>query len=1412
MGMRVKHLIIAMIFSCVITLVRGQDPVISSSSTSTCRGKKITLSITNFSTTFTYQWQKDGASIANATGPTYEATLPGVYRVRAKFGKFQFSSNDIRLTFNLSSAPTFTEGSSLSSVCGDNRIFSTQAGKTNYQWKVTGGAIAAGEATNSITVQWNNTGTKSVSVSYTNEDGCATAEAKLSITVVSNQFCQQYDQFQRLVRKKSADADWVEMVYDDKDRVVLTQDGNQRAKSPREWTFTKYDRYDRVILLGIYKDVKDRDREAMQQSVNDFYHPVSGTPPPLYETYVGKARGNVHFYTNLAFPDVSAENDFLQVVYYDSYTAIEAQNPSVYQYRAVDLAGTVTSGGESYKMPDGASTRVKGLATVGKVKILDLNTWLWNVSYYDDDGHVVQRITDNHLGGIDRISSIVDFEGKPLKVKSTHTTLLGAPVVTTRRLDYDHSGRILQVWHQVNQNREVLLMALVYNELGQVVTKKLHSENNGADFLQVIDYRYNAQGWLTRINHADLTADDPGDPRDVFGMEIGYEQDIGIAGTTPYYNGNISAVRWSVNQGLGIQNAATNMQEATEQAYTLRYDPMNRLLSATHSSKMDTWVVDDQYNEHGFQYDQNGNILNLTRTDALTQKIDIMKYAYTNNTLTMVSDQGNASEGFIDGNSGGIDYAYDRNGNMTMDQNKGFASNKIGYNMLDKLSRVEKSTSDYATFTYDASGTKLQQQIVEGNRTKTIDYSGAFVYEDHSLQFLLHEEGRIIPAGSSWEYQYEIKDYLGNVRVTVSSQRSTMEAGVATMEDEHAAEERSKYLYYDEAVKVNSILFDHTSADKTAMPGKTYYATRLSGTAQERVGLARSLSVMPGDKVTMEVYAKYVDPDPSQWQPVLKTLLTSILNGTAAPGTLVDGGKPGSLGENVFPVTSLLDHDGGSGTAPKAYLNYVIVDRAGTRALDMGYVAITEAAKENGTDSDHEKLYMDITVRAAGYLYTWISNENDTPVDVFFDDFRVSYTASAIVEQRDYYPFGLAYNNARRENVNTIEMLYQGKELEAKTNWYDFHARRFDSQLGRFTSPDPQLTGFSLFAGMNNNPMTTVDADGENPLVVAVIVGAAIAALTYTAEVAFSDQGFENWNWGQFALNVGIGAVSGAATYGVGTAVQGIQSTVGRELVAAAIHANIQGVIASAQGGNYGSAALSGAVSSLVGSSVKLSTVRAPQWVRVSATIGSSAAVGGATAEFSGGSFWKGFAIGATIASANHVAHGLAADIEEARWRRRVERALAQQGLPTSAELDQRFGESFRKYWYDEVWSTFPSVNPSLEDFKRLERALAAVDWGGVLRDAGDPANPDGPKYQLTLVETRIRALTSGTGGEVLTAFEHRQSYHDYQPLGGRIPNFDGNARGIVFNPGFPAALYVPSGDGNYVIRLLLEFNIISNN
>lgn len=58
-------------------------------------------------------------------------------------------------------------------------------------------------------------------------------------------------------------------------------------------------------------------------------------------------------------------------------------------------------------------------------------------------------------------------------------------------------------------------------------------------------------------------------------------------------------------------------------------------------------------------------------------------------------------------------------------------------------------------------------------------------------------------------------------------------------------------------------------------PG-TYYSTRLSASPTEKYGLARSLSVMPGDVVDIEVYVKYIDEDPQNWTPLLNNLFAAI--------------------------------------------------------------------------------------------------------------------------------------------------------------------------------------------------------------------------------------------------------------------------------------------------------------------------------------------------------------------------------------------------------------------------------------------------------------------------------------------------------------------------------------------------------
>ena len=53
----------------------------------------------------------------------------------------------------------------------------------------------------------------------------------------------------------------------------------------------------------------------------------------------------------------------------------------------------------------------------------------------------------------------------------------------------------------------------------------------------------------------------------------------------------------------------------------------------------------------------------------------------------------------------------------------------------------------------------------------------------------------------------------------------------------------------------------------------------LNGTSNEVNGVARSISVMPGDTINMEVYAKYVDPNNSSNTAALTQFLAQIAVG-----------------------------------------------------------------------------------------------------------------------------------------------------------------------------------------------------------------------------------------------------------------------------------------------------------------------------------------------------------------------------------------------------------------------------------------------------------------------------------------------------------------------------------------------------
>ncbi len=316
---------------------------------------------------------------------------------------------------------------------------------------------------------------------------------------------------------------------------------------------------------------------------------------------------------------------------------------------------------------------------------------------------------------------------------------------TTREMSYDHVGRLTKVFHKIDNDPKIILDSLQYNELGQLVDKKLHSANNGETFWQSLDMRYNSRGWLKSMNGAALpTTGINDDTNDLFGFDLLYNDIDEALGNSAMYNGNISAMKWSANLGLNEMKKA--------KAYTYSYDLGNRIDGANYREHNGSlWSIPTltpDFSERNYSYDHNGNILGLTRFGS-GGKIDSLHYDYgtgsvKSNRLLKVTDVTARLDGFNDMNTSDNDYSYDTNGNMKSDLNKGLTgASAITYNFMN-LPEIVTKGSNKIQYIYDAAGRKLSQVATFSNYQKHSDYAGEYFYENDTLKFIHTEEGRVL--------------------------------------------------------------------------------------------------------------------------------------------------------------------------------------------------------------------------------------------------------------------------------------------------------------------------------------------------------------------------------------------------------------------------------------------------------------------------------------------------------------------------------------------------------------------------------------------------------------------------------------------------------------------------------------------
>ncbi|WP_291529133.1 DUF6443 domain-containing protein [Bacteroides sp. UBA939] len=571
----------------------------------------------------------------------------------------------------------------------------------------------------------------STTVSWTNAN---------SVVLRNYAYLYKYDHRNRCKAKRLPGGDWTYYIYDTSDRLIFSQDGEQRRKSPKEWAFTITDAFNRVCLTG---------------TCTNTYNALATTPALNGITVRATRNNTTGTYRGYTISGVTPTNPaVLSVNYYDDYDFLGTNNIPANTDDRVKY--TAESGYDTWYGADYTSARkslnegrLTGMLTVRLSPdgtILSAANDLYCVMYYDSKGRLVQSKSNNHLtGGTEKEYYAYSFTGQILKRKHVHAAMGKSTQTEVYTYTYDAAERLTTVKHKLNTGSEITIAANTYDELGRLKT----TQHNGVAALKST-YTYNVRSWMKSISST------------LFTQTLYYNDAYGS--NTVRYNGNISAMSWKLSN------------ESKTRGYRFTYDNLSRLTAAGY---LENGTANSNFNTT-YAYDKHGNMTSLMRRGNTGTSsygiIDNLTMTYAGNQLIKVEDSGasvslSASMDFKNGSSTAREYYYNRNGNLTKDANKGISS--ITYNILNLPGTIVMPTSPGSTstssnlYTYAADGEKLSTSI----SGKTTDYCGSLIYENGTLKRILIESGyiEIANGGTSGTYHFYLTDHLGNNRVVANA-------------------------------------------------------------------------------------------------------------------------------------------------------------------------------------------------------------------------------------------------------------------------------------------------------------------------------------------------------------------------------------------------------------------------------------------------------------------------------------------------------------------------------------------------------------------------------------------------------------------------------------------------------------------